>query len=211
MIPEPGSPYDVDDLRLVVPRFEISTIEDRNTIAVHLRRKYIKLPLFVKAFYFSCYWFFLKNGINPEKEFARTRVYKDGFSTLHGNLVKKSRVNTRHAPYLNWSKIEDSYNCKKTFYFVTARFTDPNSPAVNFGFTIRASSINTRIYFTKEDGQGIKERCKGNYTKFFEDFLENTLHYHHAAFIVSREYKSLYKIYRLIEEMKNIAVGSSFE
>ena len=138
---------------------------------------------------------FFKNGINPESTFSRTQYEQKVYKYRNGTLEKNTNQSTKIKPYLTRSKqVNKHKGMTSIYYFVTARFMDPNRNAVNLGFTVNACSLNVKLYFTRDFEK--RNGIDFDYAKFFEDFLFR-IGYPEAVYVTNCRYRTVYRLYAL--------------
>lgn len=201
------------DLSLFVPRYKVMKKGFElggNSYVVHLRRKYIKLPLFVRSFYLACYSMIRSKAVHPESSFTRMFVDKNYYSRKNGRMVKNTRSDAKTRPYLSWNKKVDRYNGQvSTYYSVVCRLTDPSTDELNLGFSMESFSINTRLFITKELREKIGNVDAFDFASFFYWFLRD-IGYHKAVYVTSYKYHVLHRLYALQKEMKGIITEGDF-
>jgi hypothetical protein len=114
----------------------------------------------------------------------------------NGVLGKNTNQVTEIKPYLVQSKQINKYKgMTSIYYFVTARFMDPNKNAVNFGFTVNACSLNVKLYITKQF-EKVNAGTEINYATFFEEFLFR-IGYPESVYVTNCRYRTVYRLYAL--------------
>jgi hypothetical protein len=201
------------DLKLFIPRYRVSSMSkelSNGTTVVHLRRKYIKLPLFLRSFHLACYTKLLSAGINPEENFSRVKHDPDAYVKRHGVLTKNAQISVFHYKYLNYHSQTSTYHgYPVTSYFVTARFCDRSTPALDLGMTIEASSKNVRFFVQREMLRRIGDPSKFDFAKFFEDFLAS-INYHKAVLVMAAKYNSVHRLHALQYELNAMKSKGEF-
>lgn len=191
------------DLALLVPTYKVMKqgFEFGNgggkVYVVHLRRKDVEIPLFVRSFYLACYTAFLSRGINPESKYCRMHYKKNYYTWYHGKRRKNVKLRYELNDYLSWHKRLDKYNGHTSvYYFVMARFNDPSCDDFNIGFTVQASSINAQLYICKEMLDRIGNPDKFDFGRFFEDFLFG-IGYPKSMYVLGNKYGTLHRLYAM--------------
>jgi len=202
--PRPAGNANGLDLEMFVPRYRVSSMSkemSNGTTVVHLRRKYIKLPLFLRSFHLACYTKFLSSEVNPEGHFSRVKHDPDAYVKRLGVLTKNAQISVFHYKYLNYHSQTSTYGgYPVTSYFVTARFCDRSVPALDLGMTVEASSKNVRLFVQREMIRRIGDPSKFDFAKFFEDFLKG-INYHKAALVMAAKYNSVHRLHALQYEL----------
>ena len=175
-----------------------------------MRRKYIKLPLFLKSFYLACYTKYLVTGVNPESSFSRVKYDPDAYIRAHGVLTKNAQTSVLQKKYLNTYSVTTVYHgYPVTSCFVTARFNDRSTPALDKGITIRASSKSVILYLSKEMTRSV-DPTKFDFARWFENFLAS-INYHKAVLIMSSKYKAVHRLHALQNELLSMKSRGEFE
>ena len=213
LVSEPAESKTGLDLPLFIPRYKVRrvVVEMKGCLCVYLRRKYIKLPLFLKSFYLACYTKLLSAGVNPESRFNRVKYDPDAYMRSHGVLTKHAETSVFQKKYLSTSVRTDVYHgYPVTSYFVTARFSDRSTPPLDQGVTIRASSKNVILYIQKEMLQRIGDPAKFDFARFFEDFLAG-INYQKAVLVMSAKYNAIHRLHALQSEIIGMKNRGEFE
>jgi len=200
------------DLSLFAPKYVLKKAgpELNGSTVVHLRRKHVAVPLFVRPFYLACYSFFLRNDVQPESTFSRTRYKKNVYKYKNGKLVRNTNQSTDVNQYLSMYSQENTYKGKRDIYhFVTARFIDPSRPNLNLGFTITAGAINVKMYLTREMERKVAKEPGFDYVNLFESFLF-TIGYPESVYVANAEHKTVYRLYALQNDVRQLMMKNEW-